>query len=41
MIGVVAPLDAPGVCVVMTARRRVLYRMMGLAPYTVPLLRII
>ena len=40
MMGVVAPLDAPGVRDGMTARRRVLYRMLGLAPYTVPLLRI-
>lgn len=40
MLGVVAPLDAPGVRDGMTARRRVLYRMLGLAPYAVPLLRI-
>jgi pimeloyl-ACP methyl ester carboxylesterase len=40
MMGVVAPLDAPGVRDGMTVRRRVLYRMLAVAPYAVPLLRI-
>ena len=38
MLGVVCPLDAPGVRRAMTPRRRLLYRMLPLAPYAVPLL---
>jgi pimeloyl-ACP methyl ester carboxylesterase len=41
MMGVVAPLDAPGVRDGMTLRRRALYRMVGLAPYAIPLLRLL
>jgi pimeloyl-ACP methyl ester carboxylesterase len=40
MIGVVAPLDMPGVRDGMTLRRRALYRFLRLAPYAVPLLRL-
>jgi pimeloyl-ACP methyl ester carboxylesterase len=39
MMGVVAPLDIPGVRDGMTLRRRALYRTLPLAPYAVPLLR--
>lgn len=39
MIGVVAPLDLPGVREGMTRRRRALYGLLPLAPYAVPLLR--
>lgn len=39
MMGVVAPLDLPGVRDGMTLRRRVLYGLLPLAPYAVPLLR--
>jgi pimeloyl-ACP methyl ester carboxylesterase len=39
MIGVLAPLDLPGVRDGMTLRRRALYRRLPLAPYAVPLLR--
>jgi pimeloyl-ACP methyl ester carboxylesterase len=39
MLGVVCPLDAPGVRAAMTPRRRLMYRALPLAPYAVPLLR--
>jgi pimeloyl-ACP methyl ester carboxylesterase len=39
MMGVVAPLDIPGVRDGMSVRRRLLYRTLPLAPYAVPLLR--
>jgi pimeloyl-ACP methyl ester carboxylesterase len=41
MLGVVCPLDAPGVRGSMTLRRRVLYRALPLAPFAVPLLRML
>jgi pimeloyl-ACP methyl ester carboxylesterase len=39
MLGVVCPLDAPGIRSAMTLRRRLMYRALPLAPYAVPLLR--
>jgi len=39
MLGVVCPLDAPGVRDAMTPRRRLMYRALPLAPYAVPVLR--
>jgi pimeloyl-ACP methyl ester carboxylesterase len=41
MLGVVAPLDAPGVRRGMTLRRRLLYRALPLAPHAIPLLRVL
>ncbi len=38
MLGVVCPLDARGVLGAMTARRRLMYRALPLAPYAAPLL---
>jgi len=39
LLGVVAPLDAPGVRRAMTLRRRLMYRALPLAPRALPLLR--
>jgi pimeloyl-ACP methyl ester carboxylesterase len=41
MLGVVCPLDAPGVRRSMTLRRRLMYGVLPLAPYAVPLLRLL
>jgi pimeloyl-ACP methyl ester carboxylesterase len=41
MLGVVCPLDAPGVLEAMTLRRRLMYRALPLAPYAAPLLRLL
>ena len=38
MLGVVCPLDAPGVLRAMTPRRRLMYRALPLAPYAAPFL---
>jgi pimeloyl-ACP methyl ester carboxylesterase len=41
MLGVVCPLDAPGVVEAMTLRRRLMYRALPLAPYAAPLLALL